>query len=83
METLPGKITELKVGDLLYTKEGTSIYIFDVENSDEFNEEGKMVKYVSVKFLNGKQEGRTTWGEEKDLLDLINANVYTYLPVKE
>ena len=73
----------LKVGDLLYTKDGTCIYIQQIEYTDEFNEGGKTIKYITIKFLNGKQEGRTSWREEQDFLDLIEEGVYTYLPVKE
>ena len=73
----------LKVGDLLYTKEKTCIYIQQIEYTDEFNEGGKTIKYITIKFLNGKQEGRTSWREEQDFLELIEEGVYTYLPVKE
>lgn len=73
----------LKVGDLLYTKDGTCIYIQQIEYTDEFNEGGKTIKYITIKFLNGKQEGRTSWREEQDFLELIEEGVYTYLPVKE
>ena len=73
----------LKVGDLLYTKEGICIYIQQIEYTDEFNEGGKTIKYITIKFLNGKQEGRTSWREEQDFLELIEEGVYTYLPVKE
>ena len=77
------KEINLKVGDLLYTKEKTCIYIQQIEYTDEFNEGGKTIKYITIKFLNGKQEGRTSWREEQDFLDLISEGVYTYLPVKE
>lgn len=73
----------LKVGDLLYTKEGICIYIQQIEYTDEFNEGGKTIKYITIKFLNGKQEGRTSWREEQDFLELIEEGIYTYLPVKE
>jgi hypothetical protein len=83
METLSGKEINLNVGDLLYTKEGICIYIQQVEYTDEFNEGGKIIKYITVRFLNGKQEGRTSWREEQDLLDYIEEGVYTYLAVKK
>lgn len=73
----------LNVGDLLYTKDGICIYIQQVEYTDEFNEGGKIIKYITVIVLNGKQEGRTSWREEQDLLDYIEEGVYTYLAVKE
>lgn len=73
----------LKVGDLLYTKEGICIYVQEIDYTDEFNEQDMVIKYITIKFLNGKQEGRTTWREEQDILDLISEGVYTYLPVKE
>lgn len=77
------KEISLKLGDLLYTKEGICIYVQEIEYTDEFNEGGKTIKYITIKFLNGKQEGRTTWREESDLIDYIEEGVYTYLPVKE
>lgn len=73
----------LKVGDLLYTKEGACIYVQKIEYTDEFNEQDMVVKYVTVRFLNGKREGMTTWREEQDLLDMIEEGIYTYLPVKQ
>lgn len=83
MEVLSSNKIDLKLGDLLYAKDGTCVYVFNVEYTDEFNEGGKKLKYVSIKFLNGKREGATTWSEEQDFLDLIEEGVYTYLPVKE
>lgn len=74
---------DLKVGDLLYTKDGTCIYIQQIEYTDEFNEGGKTIKYITIKFLNGKREGATSWREEQDFLELIEEGIYTYLPVKE
>lgn len=73
----------LEIGDLLYTKGGTCIYVSNVEYTDEFNPDGKTVKYITIKFLNGKQEGTTTWREELQIVDMIKEGIYTYLPVKE
>jgi len=72
----------LEIGDLLYTKGGTCIYVSNVEYTDEFNPDGKTVKYVTIKFLNGKRQGRTTWREELQIVDLIKEGIYTYLPVR-
>jgi hypothetical protein len=83
METLSGKEISLNVGDLLYAKDGTCIYVFEIQYTNEFNEGGKTIKYVTVRFLNGKREGMTTWREEQDLLDMIEEGIYTYLAVKE
>ncbi len=83
METLSNKEISLKLGDLLYAKGGTCIYVQEIQYTDEFNEGGKTIKYVTVRFLNGKREGMTTWREEQDLLDMIEEGIYTYLPVKE
>jgi len=58
MEVLSSKIN-LSLGDLMYTKDGTCIYVLDIQYTDEFNPDGKTVKYITIKFLNGKQEGRT------------------------
>jgi hypothetical protein len=83
MDILSNKKISLKVGDLLSTEDGTCIYVFNIEYTDEFNERGKYIKYITVRFLNGKREGRTTWSEEQYFLDLIEEGTYTYLPVKE
>lgn len=83
METLSNKEASLKLGDLLYAKDGTCVYVININYTDEFSERGKKLKYVTIKFLNGRREGVTTWTEEKDFLDLIEKGVYTYLPVKE
>jgi hypothetical protein len=72
----------LEIGDLLYTKGGTCIYVSNVEYTDEFNPDGKTVKYITIKFLNGKQEGTTTWREELQIVDMIKEGIYTYLPVR-
>jgi hypothetical protein len=83
METLSSHKISLNVGDLLYAKDGTCIYVFEIQYTNEFNEGGKTIKYVTVRFLNGKREGATTWREEQDLLEMIEEGIYTYLPVKE
>jgi hypothetical protein len=73
----------LSLGDLMYTKDGTCIYVIDIQYTDEFNPNGKTIKYITIKFLNGKQEGRTTWREEYNFVELIEEGIYTYLPVKQ
>ena len=73
----------LKVGDLFQTKHGGLVYIKHVEYTDQFNEKGIVVKYITLHFLNGLSEGRTSWTEEGEVLDLIDTGVYKYIPVKE
>lgn len=77
------KQISLNIGDLLYAKDGTCVYVFNVEYTDEFNEDGIVVKYVTIKFLNGKRQGNTTWTEEFQIVDMIKEGIYTYLPVKQ
>ena len=74
---------DLKVGDLFQTKDGGLVYIKHIEYTDEFNETDMMVKYITVYFLNGYPEGRTSWTEEGEVLDLIDTGIYKYIPVKE
>lgn len=76
------KEISLKVGDLLCGEDGTCIYVSSVEYTDEFNEGGITVKYVTIKFLNGKRQGNTTWTEEFQIVDMIKEGIYTYLPVR-
>jgi len=79
------KKISLNVGDLLYTKGGTCIYVQEIQYTDEFNEQDMVLalKYITVRFLNGKQEGRTTWREESELIHYIEEGIYIYLPVKQ
>lgn len=73
----------LKVGDLFQTKDGGLVYIKHIEYTDEFNEKDIVVKYITLHFLNRLPEGRTSWTEEGEVLDLIEEKLWKHYPVKE
>lgn len=71
------------IGDLLVTTNKTTIlYISGFSTGPSESENNEYTEYYAITFLNGKHEGRTTWLKEEKITELIENQVYRYIPVK-